>query len=150
MSQDHVETFFSLIRRMNGFNNNPTTVQFQSAYEKLLSNNINVTVPASANCTPQDDTFLITDDSQVLDKEYVTCNENNVNNDTLSSQHQIPMKKRKILGDISNKQNAVLTEQISNQTLPKKVPKKRAKPQKIPNSFKDFRFAIIYTVVIII
>ena len=58
---------------MNGFNNNPTTVQFQSAYEKLLSNNINVTVPASANCTPQDDTFLITDDSQVLDKEYEMC-----------------------------------------------------------------------------
>ena len=61
MSQDHVEMFFALIRRMNGFTNNPTTVQFQSAYKKLLLNNINVAVPASANCSPQDNTLMVSD-----------------------------------------------------------------------------------------
>lgn len=35
-SQDHLETFFSSVRSMHGFNNNPTCRQFQSAYKKLL------------------------------------------------------------------------------------------------------------------
>ena len=33
LSQDHLETFFSFIRRFGGFNNNPTVVQFRSAYK---------------------------------------------------------------------------------------------------------------------
>ena len=59
LSQDHVETFFAVIRRMNGFSNNLTTIQFKSAYKKIMLNNINVTIPSSANCTPQDNTLLI-------------------------------------------------------------------------------------------
>ena len=59
LSQDHVEMFFAIIRRMNGFSNNPTTIQFKSAYKKIMLNNINVTIPSSANCTPQDNTLLI-------------------------------------------------------------------------------------------
>lgn len=35
-SQDHLETYFSLIRSCLGWNNNPTEVQFKSAYRKLL------------------------------------------------------------------------------------------------------------------
>lgn len=34
--QDHLETFFSLIREALGANNNPTTEQFKSAFRKLL------------------------------------------------------------------------------------------------------------------
>ena len=34
-SQDHIETLFSKIRSMGGFNNNPTVVQFKSAVRKL-------------------------------------------------------------------------------------------------------------------
>lgn len=66
ISQDHVEMLFALIRRMNGFTNNPTTVQFTSALKKLLLNNMNVSVPASANCTPQDSTLMISDQSNIL------------------------------------------------------------------------------------
>lgn len=36
LSQDHIETLFSKIRRMGGHNNNPTTVQFQSAMKRLI------------------------------------------------------------------------------------------------------------------
>lgn len=35
-SQDHLETFFSLVRSSLGSNNNPNTEQFKSAYKKLL------------------------------------------------------------------------------------------------------------------
>lgn len=35
-SQDHLEVFFGAIRSLNGYNNNPTARQFQSAYKKLL------------------------------------------------------------------------------------------------------------------
>lgn len=36
ISQDHLELFFGTIRGMGGFNNNPTSRQFQSAYKKLV------------------------------------------------------------------------------------------------------------------
>jgi len=54
-SQDHVEMFFSCIRRRGGWNNNPTALQFVSAYRAVLnrvgavpSDNGNVTVSAVA------------------------------------------------------------------------------------------------------
>lgn len=37
LSQDFVELFFCKIRSLHGFNDNPTVVQFMSAYKKLLS-----------------------------------------------------------------------------------------------------------------
>jgi len=36
ISQDHLEMFFSAIRAKGGFNNNPTTMQFEAAYKRLL------------------------------------------------------------------------------------------------------------------
>lgn len=38
LSQDFVELFFCKIRSLHGFNDNPTVVQFMSAYKKILSN----------------------------------------------------------------------------------------------------------------
>lgn len=38
LSQDHLEMFFGKIRSMNGSNDNPTALQFLSAYRKLLFN----------------------------------------------------------------------------------------------------------------
>jgi len=61
LSQDHVEMFFSSIRRMNGHNNNPTTTQYISAYKKLLLNNLNIIISSSANCSPLDETLLISE-----------------------------------------------------------------------------------------
>jgi len=46
------------VRRFGGFNNNPTTKQFKSAYRKLLSH-VSISVPLSASCTPEDDTLLL-------------------------------------------------------------------------------------------
>lgn len=63
LSQDHLETFFSCIRRFGGFNNNPTVRQYQSAHKKLLSH-ISISVPLSANCIPQDDTLLLKIDNE--------------------------------------------------------------------------------------
>ena len=59
-SQDHIEMFFGLVRRMNGYFSNPTATQFQSAYKILVSHNIRIHLSASANCIPQDNTTLTT------------------------------------------------------------------------------------------
>jgi len=58
MSQDHLETFFSSIRRMGGLNNNPTCLQFKRAYKKLMIH-VHATVPEEANCTVQDETQIL-------------------------------------------------------------------------------------------
>ena len=79
LSQDHVEMFFALLRRMNGFNNNPTSVQYLAAYKKLLSNNLNVFISPRSNCLPQDNTLLISKDmtniSQDVPKKKLTNKE---------------------------------------------------------------------------
>lgn len=48
MSQDHLEMFFCKIRSMNGYNENPMSQQFVSAYRKLL-NNYDVIISDRAN-----------------------------------------------------------------------------------------------------
>jgi len=90
--QDHVEMFFALIRRMNGFSNNPTIVQFESAYKKLLLNNMNVTVPATANCTPQYETLIISyiNDASML----LQTNVEEENKNTVQSSKKNQKKKR--------------------------------------------------------
>lgn len=49
VSQDHLETYFGCVRRMNGCNDNPTAQQFQAAYRKLLVHN-EVTCSINSNC----------------------------------------------------------------------------------------------------
>lgn len=56
-SQDHLETFFSCIRSMNGCNNNPNTEQFAAAYRKLLLHN-EIKSSADANCRQSDVNIL--------------------------------------------------------------------------------------------
>lgn len=56
LNQDAVEIFFSKTRSLNGYNDNPSTQQFQSAYRKLLvhstvctskhANNYNFDIPS--------------------------------------------------------------------------------------------------------
>lgn len=48
LSQDFVELFFCKIRSLHGFNDNPTVVQFISAYRKLLCNT-NILASKKAN-----------------------------------------------------------------------------------------------------
>lgn len=72
LSQDHLETFFSCIRRMRGFNNNPTCRQFKSSYKKIVTH-VNSIVPDEANCILQDDTAIFK--SNINDN-----NNNNIDN----------------------------------------------------------------------
>ena len=50
LSQDHLETFFSKIRRKGGCNNNPNALQFQWAVRALLQKKNGVTGSNRANC----------------------------------------------------------------------------------------------------
>ena len=56
-SQDHLETFFGLVRSSLGCNNNPTVLQFRSAYRKLLLGSRNV--PYFRHIVSQDCTEII-------------------------------------------------------------------------------------------
>jgi hypothetical protein len=50
--------FFSSIRSRGGFTNNPTAIQFQSAYKKLLIHT-ELKSSAASNCLAQDDTSVL-------------------------------------------------------------------------------------------
>lgn len=64
LSQDHLEMFFSAIRSLGGYNNNPTAKQFQAAYKRLLSHHQIMTCD-SANCIILDDTTILNVSSAV-------------------------------------------------------------------------------------
>jgi len=57
-SQDHLELFFSSVRRRGGWNNNPSAKQFAYAYRALL-NRASVTASNVANVLQQDNTDLL-------------------------------------------------------------------------------------------
>lgn len=58
LSQDHLETYFSVLRKMGGFNNNPSCRQFKAAYKKIAIH-VHSLVSKSANCRLQDETALL-------------------------------------------------------------------------------------------
>lgn len=58
ISQDHLEIFFSNIRSMGGFNNNPTATQFEAAYKRLLFHT-ELKVSKEANCNTLDFTPIL-------------------------------------------------------------------------------------------
>jgi len=58
ISQNHLEMFFSAIRAKGGFNNNPTTMQFWAAYEKLLIHT-ELKTSEEANSTALDNTTIL-------------------------------------------------------------------------------------------
>ena len=59
MSQDHLELFFGPVRAAGVWNNNPTALQFRSAYKQLLIRH-DIT-GGRGNCIPQDDTEMLSD-----------------------------------------------------------------------------------------
>uniref|UniRef100_A0ABD2WYE5 THAP-type domain-containing protein n=1 Tax=Trichogramma kaykai TaxID=54128 RepID=A0ABD2WYE5_9HYME len=75
LSQDHLEMFFACIRKTGGFNNNPTAMQFKSAYRKLISH-VSIKVPLTANCTPKDDTIILMNKTDKDDQNCDVVNEN--------------------------------------------------------------------------
>lgn len=71
ISQDHVESFFGCVRRMNGLNDNPNAQQFSAAYRKLLVHN-EITSSAKSNCT--NDITEILEISSKREKKIVSTN----------------------------------------------------------------------------
>ena len=53
LSQDHLETFFSRLRRRHGWNNNPTGLQLKHTLRHILLKN-SVTASTNANCMDSD------------------------------------------------------------------------------------------------
>lgn len=58
MSQDHIESFFSAVRRINGFNNNPSAFQFKTTYKRLLVHH-EITGSKYGNCVAMDSTKIL-------------------------------------------------------------------------------------------
>lgn len=56
--QDHLEVFFSSIRSMGGYNNNPSARQFMAAYKRLVMRTA-VTASERANCLDQSPSFIL-------------------------------------------------------------------------------------------
>ena len=56
LSQDHIELFFSAVRARGGFNNNPTSMQFQAAYKRLLMRH---SIKATGNCITRDESRIL-------------------------------------------------------------------------------------------
>jgi hypothetical protein len=58
-SQDHLELFFSSVRRKGGLNDNPTPAQFVGIYKRLLLHGELTTSKTGNNCDPQDSTHVL-------------------------------------------------------------------------------------------
>ena len=65
-SQDHIELFFGQIRSHGGCNNNPTAMQFASAYKRLLSHN-EIQDVTRGNCLPLESIPILTASSRLND-----------------------------------------------------------------------------------
>ena len=57
MSQDHLKLIFGVVRAAGGWNNNPTALQFRSAYKQLMMRH--QITGGRGNCIPQDDTEML-------------------------------------------------------------------------------------------
>ena len=64
-SQDHLELFFSKIRRLGGFNNNPSATQFISAYRKLVVHS-DLQDVLRGNCLPLETVPILTASSSYV------------------------------------------------------------------------------------
>lgn len=89
ISQDHVETLFSVIRACGGFNNNPTTRQFVSAIRKIIchvdaNRRFFSSYEGATNCEMNDETENDEVDNDKIDNDESDNDETNndeTNND---------------------------------------------------------------------
>lgn len=73
MSQGHLELFFCSVRSGLGQNNNPTCLQFQHRYKKLLLHH--EVKAGNGNCFSQDETVILCNGSQPaiqVDDSYIS------------------------------------------------------------------------------
>lgn len=60
LSQDHLESFFGVLRARGGNNNNPSAFEIRKTIAKLFRTKIYI--PFSGNTNPQDATILLSND----------------------------------------------------------------------------------------
>jgi len=83
-SQDRLELFFGTIRSFGGFNNNPTSRQFQTAYKKLVIYSNNVENLNKGNCIPFENIDILHYSSSDPIKTFNSCT-NSHNTDSILS-----------------------------------------------------------------
>lgn len=64
LNQDALENFFSVIRQRGGYNRNPTVRTFRTAFRIAAINSL-MKAPSTANCEPDDDTYMNMDQDLV-------------------------------------------------------------------------------------
>ncbi|GBN12744.1 DNA transposase THAP9, partial [Araneus ventricosus] len=87
-SQDHLETFFSMIRSHGGYNNNPSAKQFKAAYKQLLVRH-EIASSENANCISLSKINILSVGSQGKSKNNFVQNINHDNDRRLSDDLQI-------------------------------------------------------------
>lgn len=87
MSQDHLEMFFAAVRGKGGYNNNPSTKQFNYVYKRLLLHT-KLTILPQGNASLQDNTDIlnITHPNTGIDNIIHECSEGQENEDDESNE----------------------------------------------------------------
>lgn len=80
-SQDHLEQIFAIIRSRGGWNNNPTALQFASAYKRMLIHN-ELKSSKNANCIDACQTSILT-----VSSSNINVWSNEINNEDLLSEN---------------------------------------------------------------
>ena len=80
LSQDHLELYFSSIRRLGGWNNNPSAYQFAHAYRALLSRTA-ICGGSTGNVVQQDHTDLLHLSAEARKVEHFTSAQLTVDHD---------------------------------------------------------------------
>ena len=94
MSQDHLELFFGAVRASGGWNDNPTAMQFRSAYKQLMMRH-NIT-GGRGNCVPQDDTEML---SNVEDQNSGQSSTIEIEDVTIARRYDLELRPKPVAND---------------------------------------------------
>jgi len=108
MSQDHIELFFSKIRSMGGFNNNPSARQFLAAYKRVLTH-CEIQEVTRGNCVPLESVTILSASSHYLEAPNASVPSSSVINRSLH-------KSRVLEADVTNenKESEVDSESLAS------------------------------------
>uniref|UniRef100_A0A2S2P4E2 THAP domain-containing protein 9 n=1 Tax=Schizaphis graminum TaxID=13262 RepID=A0A2S2P4E2_SCHGA len=83
LSQDHLEVFFSAMRSRGGYNNNPNSVQFKTAYKRLLVRH-EIKSSEYGNCSVLDTCSILFVGTAMRKDADAICDVNTDNNENLA------------------------------------------------------------------
>lgn len=134
--QDHIESFFGCVRSMGGFNDNPTTQQFEDAYRKLMIHN-DVVCSKKSN-TIDAGTKILTVSSQRpgSKKESFLLNRQELAKlDDLGEDFLLSFDANQYMNDISNHSLAYMSHVVEKKIVFAKSPRRIIKCQHCVNIF---------------